>query len=172
MLKHIDEINLLTGIGLVLKRNCIINAFVEQYCHGGNLSPMAMALASCTKGSVFIVSKPLVYLGAGDSAGWRKRWSTIYFLDIPDLLKNAVTFYHLPIETITFGLKRRKAAMPDHLYWHYFIFQRYGLSWIRFIEIYGFLYFLKIFFLSPFYVFINLKIVKRLLNKKGILDVD
>lgn len=162
VLKHIEDVHLLTGICLILKREVIRNEFVSQYSNSGNLSPMAMSLTACAKLPVLIIGEPLIILGAGDSAGWRKYWSSIYLQSIPNLLLHAQTFYGWEKAIINNAIKKHKSNIFKSITWHFLLLQSYDMKWQKMAKIYGIFYTLFLITISPFMIIRSTKIGQKI----------
>ncbi|MFI5206132.1 MAG: hypothetical protein ACHQVK_04280 [Candidatus Paceibacterales bacterium] len=164
ILDYLADVNLLTGICLVLKRENIRDKFVDKYSYGGNMSPLAMSISACAKGAVLIVGKPLVILGAGDSAKWRKYWSSIYFQSIPLLLIDAQRVYHLPKPSIQKCIRKRKSEIKKSMVWYQFLLQIFNMKWSKMASIYGISFVILALIKAPIMIFLQTKLGQKLLK--------
>ena len=80
--------SVLTASCLVLKRDCCIGIATKKFLTGFYCSPMVLALEAMSHGEAYFISSPLVIYREGDKSSWAYLWSTIYFYNIPFILKN------------------------------------------------------------------------------------
>jgi glycosyltransferase involved in cell wall biosynthesis len=166
VLKSLTDMDILAANKLILKREAFPRSFEQKHIGYNNTGPMAMALTAAAHGSVLIISKVYTIYGEGDSAYWRKKWGYIYFIEIVNLLKEAVEEIGLNrvylVETI-----ERKRAIPIATITSpfFFIFQQHKLKWKLLSDIYGWRWVLTNLLVSPFYIIANIKIIKYLKKK-------
>jgi hypothetical protein len=107
---------------------------------------------------LIIIGEPLIILGAGDSAGWRKYWSSIYLQSIPNLLLHAQTFYGWEKAIINDAIKKHKSNLFKSITWHFLLLQSYDMNWQKMAKIYGVFYTIILVTIAPFMIVRSSKI--------------
>ena len=162
----LQDVDFLTGICLLVNREMCKHPFAREEA-GEYHSPLSMALTCMAEGPCLVIAKPLVILGAGDTSNWRNYWPRIYFQDMTSCLYAAHQKLGLPAEILKrqIDLKRSYKTASTVLSWHRFLFQKYGMSWKKLAQFYGYAFVLNLILIAPFKIFGDLKIVKKLRGK-------
>ena len=159
ILSVLSDIDLITGLRLIIRKDTINIEFSKNYYETSLLTPLAVSIGSCAAGSAMIIGKSFAKLGLGDQSVWRSYWSKLCLQDMPDLLLDArdtLGYSSEIIKNIIEGRKQieiNKNINPIKL-----SFQLYGLSWRKLSRLYGRKYitllvlknFIKLFYYIPY----------------------
>lgn len=169
ILNMLTDADLLGAQRLIVKKGILNHPFEQRHTKTGFVGCMSIALVAASKGAALFISTPVVTFCIGDDSSWRNKVPKIYYFDMSYLLLEAASELGYNKTRVKQIIEQKKVGLKAMFNPLYFLFQLHDFKWRKFIELYGFGFFLRNIMLSPINIFFNTKFAKQIFRKKIIL---
>lgn len=166
ILSTVRDVDLLTALSIVVKRNdVLILSEKDEIFIKTNLSPLIIAITALKKGKSIIISEPIAGLGIGDNAKWRKFWTYIYYISMPEYLQLNIEFIKPEYIKQNNNRRMKLSELANSFNFKDFLLRKQDISWKKLINIYGLHFFIYLLLLSPFFILKNSRLLRKRASK-------